>query len=245
MPKKAILLVESDVRVRGMLKDCLKKQYLVHEATNCREAKRLPGPVDLAVIAYRLPDGDGFDVIDLIKKRDPGMPIILISAYATYDLIIKAFRSGVVDFIRKPFSLRYLLGKISETLEGKKSDLNLSSLESRDEFIMEGIAAFIEENFREQLTLDRVSRVAHMTKFRFCRSFKKRFGISFVTYLNQTRIKNSLPLLGNSYASITDIAFSLGFKSVQYFNRVFRQTTGTSPTGYRTHLKRPTSKPHL
>ncbi len=244
MYKKSILLVEDDAIVREMLKDCLEEHYLVREAITCAEARQFSDSVNLAVIDYRLPDGNGFDIVDAIKRKTPQIPIILISAYSTDDLIIRAFRSGVVDFIRKPFSLRYLIGKISETMGGKKSDLNLSSLESRDEFIMEGIAAFIEENFREQLTLDRVSAVAHMTKFGFCRAFKKRFGISFVTYLNQTRIKNSLPLLGNSYSSITDIAFSLGFRSVQYFNRVFRQTTGMSPTGYRKHLKKPTFEPY-
>lgn len=154
-----------------------------------------------------------------IREIKPKLPVIFMTAYSTDNVAIKAFRSGVTDYIRKPLSFAYLRAKLSEILEGKEAKELSESVESREVFIMEGIAAFIEENYNEDLTRDGLAEKAHMEKYRFSRAFNKHFG-------------------KNTDLSITDVAISVGYSGVAHFEKVFKQVYGISPSAYRKNQPR-------
>ncbi len=118
--KKTILLVEDDAVVRDMIKGALVREYRVLDASNCGEAVVCTrNPIDIALVDYDLPDGDGFDVLEAVKKIGPELPVIMMTAYSTDSLEIRALRAGVSDYLKKPLSLCCLLKKLSQALEGK------------------------------------------------------------------------------------------------------------------------------
>ncbi|MCL5022745.1 MAG: response regulator [Nitrospirae bacterium] len=152
MWKKTILLVEDDDVVREMIGGALERGYNVLEASKCSEAlEKLGTNYDLALIDYVLPDGNGFDVLKRIREVDPGLPVIFITVYSTDNLAIKALRTGVTDYMKKPLSFSYLMGKLAKILEDKDSEAHQESAESREVFIMDSIAAFMESNYTEDL----------------------------------------------------------------------------------------------
>jgi two-component system response regulator YesN len=233
--KKSILLVEDDDVVRDMIREGLERKYHVLEAATCSKAIELiKEPFDLALIDYNLPDSDGFEVLKAIRESKPKLPVIFMTAYSTDNLAIKAFRSGVTDYIRKPLSFAYLWAKLSEILEGKESKELSESVESREVFIMEGIAAFIEENYKEDLTRDELAQRARMEKYRFSRAFNKHFGKNVKSYVNTVRVIRAAEILSKSAdLSITDIAVSVGYSGVTHFEKVFKKVYGISPKAYR------------
>ena len=242
--KKIILLVDDDIMVRDTIKYCLEMQYDVLEASNCSEAiSKLQEPIlDLALIDLMLPDGSGFNVINEIRRVKPALPIIMMTAYSTEDTVIEALRKKVTDFIKKPSSIRFIMDKVSEVLgEEKPCEYAGSSpcedIAKKDGFIMDSMALFIERNYMEDLTLEKMVKLAHMNRKKFCAAFKDRLGETFITYLNKTRVRKAAEFLNNPDISISEIAHLVGYKNIVHFGRVFKKFYGLSPTEYRKQKK--------
>lgn len=92
---------------------------------------------------------------------------------------------------------------------------------------------FINRNYMENLTLERVAEVSGFSKYYFTRVFRQFTDKTFSEYLNQQRVNNAAVLLTNQEMSITEIALNSGFNSISSFNRAFRRVTGYSPSAYR------------
>ncbi len=134
----------------------------------------------------------------------------------------------------------YIRGSIYQLVaimlrEGFLAMPNEPRLEAALEKIMPALE-FTEKNFQTKIELDTVSEFCKMDRFNFCKSFKKATGTTFVSYLNDRRIKYAEVLLMNTADTITEIAFACGFASLQYFNRIFYKYRGLSPSSYRKML---------
>jgi two-component system response regulator YesN len=237
MRRKSILLVEDDGVLRDLLRCVLEREYHIMEAATASESKNLAvSHIDLALIDYSLPDGNGFDVLKALREAKPGLPVILMTAYSTENLAVKAFRMGVTDYLKKPLSFAYLRGKLSELLDGKMNGESSQNAEHGEVFVMECIVAFIEENYMKKINRDKLAEKACMDRYKFSRRFKERFGRNIKSYLNNVRTQRAAELLGNQDLSISEVAFSVGYGSVPHFYRVFREQYGISPREYRESL---------
>jgi len=234
MEKKSILLVDDDEVVRTMIKGFLEREYNVLEASSYSEAiKLLRYPLDLALVDYILPDSDGFELLKAIRDEKLALPAIIMTGYSNEAVVIKALRSAVADYIKKPIKLSYLRMRLSEILGGEWTNEHTENVGTKEEFILDGTAAYIEEKYMKDLSLNRISRMACMNRFKFCRAFKQRFGKTFTSYLNHIRIKKASELLKNPNLSVTEIAFFVGYGSFSQFMRVFKTIYGVSPKEYR------------
>ncbi len=238
MERKAILLIEDDEPVRMAIKDALEREYRIFEASRFSEAVHLHKNhfVNLALIDYSLPGRDGLEVLRVLRDKEPSLPAILMTAYSSESVAIEAARAGVSDYLKKPLSLKFLLHRLSEIFDGKEIAKDQTFPRDREEFILDSIALHIENKFMEDLSLERVSAMANMDRFSFCRAFKKRFGQNFVSYLNGVRIRNAAELLKNDL-SVTKVASFVGYRSIEYFNRVFKEVHGVSPREYRKRFR--------
>ena len=99
------------------------------------------------------------------------------------------------------------------------------------------VKRYIDQHFKETLTLDQLAEEAHMNKFYLSHAFKQEFGVSPINYLISCRIEESKYLLAETDLSMSQIAQLLGFSSLSYFSQVFRRTQAVSPKEYRQHLK--------
>lgn len=95
------------------------------------------------------------------------------------------------------------------------------------------IDRYISCHLLETITLDSISAYAGMNRTYFCMFFKRHFGTGLVEYLNARRIDVACTLLSDHSLSISDIALQCGFRSVTYFNRVFKAAKGISPSRLR------------
>ena len=95
---------------------------------------------------------------------------------------------------------------------------------------------FIETHYQEYLSLDTVARHVGMSKFYFCKIFKKTTGVNFTHYVSCFRVEKAKELFLNPNYRVSEIAYEVGFQSLTHFNRVFKSIVGESPTEYRQHL---------
>lgn len=238
MTRKTILLVEDDAVVRDIMKCALEREYNVIEASRCSETYALSGnTIDIALIDYMLPDGDGFDVLKRIRDIKPKLPVIILTAYGSEDVVVKALRADATDYIKKPVVLAYLRRKVADILAGNKREELTGSSEkiNKEEFLLDGVAAFIENNYSDELTRDMLAERIGINKYKFSKIFNERFGQSIKSYINNVRVKKAAELLKNHNLSIADIALSVGFRRVEHFDRVFKEIYGASPKDYRTN----------
>ncbi len=89
------------------------------------------------------------------------------------------------------------------------------------------IKRYLDSNFREDISLDRLAEIAHINKYYLAHTFQKEYGISPITYLNRRRIEESKYMLGNTGYSLAQISELMGFSSPSYFFPVLPQSGGS------------------
>ena len=96
---------------------------------------------------------------------------------------------------------------------------------------------YIDENYSESITLDKLAEIAHVNKYYLSHSFKNEYNVSPIDYLMKRRITEAKALLTSTDFSLTQIAEQIGFGSLPYFSKCFRKVEGTSPNEYRKSAK--------
>lgn len=99
------------------------------------------------------------------------------------------------------------------------------------------IKRYIDTNYRESITLDKLAGMAHLNKYYLSHAFQKEYGISPITYLSRRRIEESKYLLGNTSHTLAQVSELLGFSSPSYFSQCFRKAEGISPNEYRRQVR--------
>lgn len=96
------------------------------------------------------------------------------------------------------------------------------------------IYGYMAEHFHDEIRLETVASLIHMTPQSFCRYFRKITRKTFVDVLTEYRIRYaSQLLLSEADASVSDIGYRSGFGNISHFNRQFRHVTGQTPLQYR------------
>lgn len=95
------------------------------------------------------------------------------------------------------------------------------------------IKEYVEKNFFEELTLEKVARVAAMEATYFSAFFRQKVGITFRDWLREVRIGKAVELIQRENHSISDVAFAVGFSDLRTFERAFKKTLRMTPIAYK------------
>jgi two-component system, NtrC family, response regulator AtoC len=118
-----VLLIDDDAGLAHFLRRALEKQgYAVHPLPRAEGAFDVLSsqPIDLVLLDNRLPGVKGIDFLAELRKRKLPVPVILMTAYGTTDLAIRAVKEGAFDYLVKPFDLEELLRKAAEAIEATR-----------------------------------------------------------------------------------------------------------------------------
>lgn len=137
-----------------------------------------------------------------------------------YELVIKSYLYQLVVTLTRAYGC--------VATESPTKRVNRRKMEELRDVMM-----FVEEHYGEQFNLNDISRIARMSPYHFCRTFKKITGQTFIEYVNLCRIRKGEEMIMNSSLSITQIAHRVGFNNINYFNRVFKKYRLCSPSQLR------------
>jgi AraC family transcriptional regulator len=99
------------------------------------------------------------------------------------------------------------------------------------------VVEFIEQHLAEEISLDALAELVQLSPYHFLRSFKRSLGEPPHRYWTARRIERAKTLLANPGASITEVAFQVGFSGTSAFSAAFRRITGQTATDYRLSLE--------
>ncbi|HYM81237.1 MAG TPA: sigma-54 dependent transcriptional regulator [Candidatus Limnocylindria bacterium] len=141
MSKANILVVDDQDSIRHFVSKALEDEgYVVTTKSSVREARQaietdLP---DLALLDLKLPDGTGMELLREIKRMQPGVTVILMTAFGEVETAVEAMSAGAYWFVKKPFQNEELLALVGRALESQKLWIELRRLRHQ---------AFADEDF--------------------------------------------------------------------------------------------------
>ena len=249
--KPRLLWVDLTVSVRhGDLPSTIRESC---DVEICSDARRLneavkESSIDCICFDIDYPDHGSLNLLRKTKMQHPHMPILLLTLQHSESLAVWAFRTRVLDFLVKPVSrgdfhrflktLRYIK-KVSACQRMRAQGDNVAPIPPEipltmrtDDVRLLPALYYVKQNFRCKIRSEVVSELCDMSPFRFSRSFRETYGITFQDYLMRYRILESCRLLQRPNANITDVAYSVGFNDASYFSRTFRRYVGMTPSDY-------------
>ena len=129
MSRKKILYVEDDNTLAFLTADNLEQKYEVAHYANGKEAFEAfkKEDFDLCVLDVMLPEMDGFELAEAIRKRNMEVPIIFLSAKTLREDRIKGLKLGADDYLVKPYSMEELVLKIEVFLQRSQKQTSVKN----------------------------------------------------------------------------------------------------------------------
>jgi len=146
--------------------------------------------------------------------------------------------STAIDLLDKEMAYLSLLIKMKKLPALRESELSSNSLDKKhDIWSIVDLAEHLRNHYDNPLSLDEMASRCALNASYLSRSFKKKTGTTIFAYLNRVRIEKACHLLKSSSMTITEIAFSVGYNNISFFNRMFKRAMSLSPGEYRRKIK--------
>jgi putative nucleotidyltransferase with HDIG domain len=162
-----ILVVDDSELIRSILAERLTIEgYSCMTAGNGREALDLfyRGKFSLIISDIRMPEMDGLELLRRVKVSNPSMHVIIISAYAEFDMAVEAIRLGAYDFLLKPVNLDLIILRAKRALEKKRLEEEVATYHNNLEDLVDKKTAELRQAYRQlqKAHLDSVKALAEV-----------------------------------------------------------------------------------
>jgi signal transduction histidine kinase len=134
--KRTLLIVDDEVGPRHSLKVVFSKEYNLLLAENGEQAIELAreNKIDAAILDIRMVGMSGIETLQQLKKVEPGMEVIMLTAYESIDTVRQALRLGACDYLNKPFDIPAIRAAVTNAMErrGLSSEVKANGEKLRD-----------------------------------------------------------------------------------------------------------------
>lgn len=214
-------------------------------------------PPIAACFQFDYPDTSGLSDLRRAKQQAPAIPLLMITQAHSEQLAVWAFRTRVWDYFVYPIDISRLLnvldilaclqkhGQVGADSRAKLDMSNTIPPEARqhrshqdeDKTTLDRALAYLDKNLHKKIVQSDVAELCGLSPFQFSRLFRRVMKVTFQDYLLSRRIEEAKRLLANPRISVTDVCFTVGFRDLSYFTRVFQRYVGLPPSRYRQSLE--------
>lgn len=224
------------------------------QAENGEEAVRrfFSEGCSIAILDINMPGMSGLEAAAKIREKDNVSSIIFLTAYDEFSYAKKAFSVRALDYLLKPGSDEELIAVLEEAirLEEKAQKKTLVRKENRhmesaeeekntDNARMRAVAVaigdYLKQHYMEDIALQDIAGAMGYSDAYFSKIFKQCFDKNFTVYLTELHVELAKKMLPDLAVNIKEIGTRVGFHDSNYFTRVFKRTTGMTPSEYRNY----------
>lgn len=245
--KHSILIIEDNVDLLDFIATKLKEDYSV---TRCNGTKAIEMALelmpDIVVCDLNLPEKNGFEICEALKTNmiTSHIPVIILTATDDDNTYIKSLEVGADLFLTKPFNLKVLKQSIKGLLFNREKlryyyTNNIDKIESdglsliEKEFLNK-INLILEKNIDDSsFSVEELAGKLSISRVQLYRKVKAVLGIGVSDYINNFRLEKAKELLMTSTMNISEIAYSCGFASPNYFSTAFKIKYEMTPKDFR------------
>jgi len=132
MAGRRVLIVDDEALIRWSLAERLRADgHQVLEAGSVAEAiTQAEQGVDLVLLDYKLPDGDGLEVLHRLREMDPDTLVMMLTAHKGIDTVVESVKGGAFDYATKPFDLDDVARRVERALETTRLRRELRTLQT-------------------------------------------------------------------------------------------------------------------
>lgn len=238
-----LLIVDDNADIRSYLRAILQPHYQLLEAADGKEGLRMAHEQvpDLIVSDVMMPVMNGLEFCQEVKSDflTSHVPVVLLTARALSKHQIEGYQSGADAYITKPFHADVLLARISNLLKNRTLLHDLWSKEGQqktkkaaakeDPFISRFKEVVEERMADSNLSVEDIGAEMHLSRVQLYRKVKAITGKSPVDLLRKARLTRASQLLAETSASVSEIAYQVGFTSPSYFTKCFKDEYGKVP----------------
>ena len=110
---------------------------------------------------------------------------------------------------------------------------------------IKSMLSWLQMNYRENITIEQMADVFHISEGQLCRFFKSMTRMSVISYLNFYRISRSIEMLEKTDLPVSRIALDSGYDNISYYNKVFKEHMHMTPGEFRNLSKDGSSHPEV
>jgi len=243
-----ILVIEDDIDILNYLEDELSGFYQIIKANNGTDGwklafDRMP---DLIVSDIMMPGMDGLQLCRKVKStiETSHIPVILLTARTMIEHEIEGLETGADEYIHKPFHPRLLKLKVDKLIEARETlkqqfakNTSFTAKEmtvtSADEKFLQKAIDFVKDNLADtDLNIEKMSSALNISRVHLYRKLKAITNQNPTEFIRTIRLKQAAYLLSLGKLNVSEIAYSVGFNSHQYFSNSFQKYFNMSPTEY-------------
>lgn len=247
--KTRLLIVEDNADLRDYMSKSLSNYFTTYTAVNGRDAwdKILTINPDIVMSDYNMPEMNGFELCDKIKKtyETSHIPVILLTVVSDNKTVEEGIKIGADDYIPKPFDVKFLKIKIDNLIANRKI-LRTKFLESANlneepqykenelnaEFISKSTKIIEAHIMDKEFNITDFSREMGMSKSLLYTKFNAITGYSPNDFVKIIRMKKAVALLKEGVHNINEISMLTGFDEPSYFTKCFKKIYGKTPKQY-------------
>lgn len=237
-PKPNLLIIEDNYVFAEYLRAQLDKYYnvtLCHDGESGIQVATNSKTPNIILTDIVLPDHDGVYVIKNLKKHPQTafVPIVAMSSTEDDANISNALQSGANDYIIKPFKLEHLHYKLENLINITKS---AQAVMAQTDFIatsfVERFEAVIQKKLFENASIKEIASMLSISVSSLERMCLKHYQMRPKQVILKKKLEHSKVLLRFPDANVKAVAYKMGFNSVAYFCKCFKQETDLTPGQY-------------
>ncbi|MDR1724293.1 MAG: response regulator [Tannerella sp.] len=252
--KHTIEIVEDNAEFRRFMTEQLSDKYLIIEASDGEEGEQLALKEfpDLLITDLMMPKVDGVELCKRIKSNieTSHIPVIMLTARASEESRYSGYEAGADEYISKPFNLDILLLRITKlieqqdrhkaefhkTVEVSPSKITITSL---DEKLLSKALQCVENNIdNTEYSISDLGEELGLSRPNLYRKIGSITGETPADFIRSIRLKRAAQLLRDTDLSISEVADSIGFNNIKYFNIHFKEAFSATPSKYRKNVLR-------
>jgi signal transduction histidine kinase/DNA-binding response OmpR family regulator len=241
-----VLIIEDNNDVAHYIKTCLIENYQILHSPNGAigiemALEKIP---DIIISDVMMPEKDGFEVCKSLKTNEltDHIPIIMLTAKATFEDRLTGLSYGADAYLTKPFEKAELLTRIEQLIllrkkmlskfekTGINKLLNKNVKNSKATFLNKVITIIHENITKSDFSPEQLAHKLNFSESQLYRKLKATSGKSTVLFIRSIRLQKGRELIKTTDKTISEVAYDVGFNDPSYFSRAFKKEFGDAPS---------------